>query len=129
RRLSTISAVIFRLPGKTNNVFWTFSLRLYPVRLTFLISSPFWLNSYVILGLTSTNLQDFYTHVSLFNIDDGSTETLFSGQPGDWQLFGFSPDNRWVVFSAGEVALFSLDSHLLRRTPTEGGFLGWYVIP
>ncbi|MFH2103335.1 MAG: hypothetical protein ABIJ39_08280 [Chloroflexota bacterium] len=83
----------------------------------------------VIVRTRSSNLRDFHTYVSLFNIADRSTEELFSGQPGDWLLEGFSPDNRWVVFSAGEVALFSLDSHLLRRTPTEGGFLGWYIVP
>ncbi|MFH2104353.1 MAG: hypothetical protein ABIJ39_13470 [Chloroflexota bacterium] len=82
-----------------------------------------------IIGVSSSNLQDFYTNVYLFNIDDGSTETLFVGQPGFWQLLGFSPDNRWVVFDLSDIALFSLDSHLLRRTPTVGEFLGWYIVP
>jgi len=83
----------------------------------------------VIVRTRSSNLREFYTYVSLFNIAEHSSEELVSGQPGSWLLEGFSPDNRWVVFNAGDVALFSLDSHLLRRTPTEGGFLGWYVVP
>ncbi|MFH2102839.1 MAG: hypothetical protein ABIJ39_05720 [Chloroflexota bacterium] len=79
----------------------------------------------------STNLQDFSTNAYLVDLDAGSTETLFAGQPEYWSLIGYSPDNRWIAFNIRDdgIALISLDSRIVRRIQIDGSFLGWYIVP
>jgi len=86
---------------------------------------------FVWADVSSTNLQDFSTSAYLVDLDAGSTETLFVGQPGHWSLSGYSPDNQWLLFNLGrgEIVLYSLDSRIVRRIQLDGSFLGWYVVP